>query len=58
MSELEQALEAMAPEEALSALAAAVKSFFAKLGEEARLRFLLDLVGERQGDKLTSTVHL
>ncbi len=58
MNEIQRALKDMDPEEALTALATAVKSLLPNLSEEARLRFLLDLVEERQGDKLSSTVHL
>jgi hypothetical protein len=58
MNKLLQALQSMDPEEALTALAAAMQSLLPSLDEEARLRFLLDLVGERRGDKVSSMVHL
>lgn len=46
------------PEEALAALAQAVKELFSQLGEEARLRFMVDLTGGADEDKVTSMVHL
>jgi hypothetical protein len=58
MNELQKALETLDPEEALAALAAAVQRLLPSLDEAARLRFLLDLLGERQGDKVSSMVHL
>jgi hypothetical protein len=58
MNELQKVLEALDPEEALAALAAAVKGLLSGLDDAARLHFLLDLLGERQGDKVSSMVHL
>jgi len=46
------------PEEALAALAQPVKELFSHLGEEARLRFMVDLTGGADEDKVTSMVHL
>jgi hypothetical protein len=48
----------MDPEEALGEIAAALKTLFAGLDEETRTRFVLDLVGESEGDKVSSLVHL
>jgi len=48
----------MDPEEALAEMAKALRRLFLVLDEEARTRFLLDLVGESQGDKVSSLVHL
>jgi hypothetical protein len=36
----------------------ALKSIFPVLSEEARGKFLLELVGESQEDKVSSLVHL
>ena len=58
MTELQRTLDAREPEEALTVLAEALTTLLPILEEEARLRFLLDLVEERHGDKLTSMVHL
>ncbi len=48
----------MDPEEALSEVSKVLKVLFSSLGEEARSEFLWDLMGESQGDKVTSLVHL
>lgn len=48
----------MEPEEALSQISKILKVLFTTLGEEARSQFLWDLMGESQGDKVTSLVHL
>jgi hypothetical protein len=48
----------MEPEQALAAVGKALKSIFPVLSEESRGRFLLDLVGESQEDKVSSLVHL
>ena len=48
----------MDPEEALAEMAKALRGLFLVLDEETRTRFLLDLVGESQGDKVSSLVHL
>lgn len=55
---LKQAIEAMDPEEALTVMAAAVKQLFLLLGEEARLNFIVNLVGDAGTDKVSSLVHL
>jgi hypothetical protein len=48
----------MEPEQALEEVRKALKSIFPVLSEESRGRFLLDLVGESQEDKVSSLVHL
>ncbi len=48
----------MEPEEALIEVSKLLKVLFANLGEEARSQFLWDLMGESQGDKVSSLVHL
>ena len=58
MDEIMKMVERMDPEEALAEMAKALKRLFLVLDEEARTRFLLDLVGESQGDKVSSLVHL
>jgi hypothetical protein len=56
--QLQHLLDSMDPEEALAALAAAAKKLLPLLGEEARLNFMLRLVGAAGGDKVGSLVHL
>jgi len=58
MEEIMKMVARMDPEEALAEMAKALKRLFLVLDEEARTRFLLDLVGESQGDKVSSLVHL
>ncbi len=58
MEEVMKVVERLDPEEALAEIAKALKKLFLVLDEEARTRFLLDLVGESQGDKVSSMVHL
>jgi hypothetical protein len=58
MADLLNIVNRMDPETALAEIGAAVKSLFAVLSEEARSRFLMDLVGESQDDKVSSLVHL
>jgi len=48
----------MEPEKALDDMGKALKSIFPVLSEEARGKFLLELVGESQEDKVSSLVHL
>ena len=48
----------MDPEEALTEMAKGLKTLFPLLDEEARTRFLMELTGESQGDKVSSLVHL
>jgi hypothetical protein len=55
---LQQVIDALEPEEALAALAVAAKKLLPLLGEEARLKFMMNLLGAAGGDKVTSTVHL
>jgi hypothetical protein len=56
--QLQHLLDSMDPQEALAALAAAAKKLLPLLGEEARLNFMVHLVGAAGGDKVGSLVHL
>jgi len=58
MEEIMKMVARMDPEEALAEMGKALRRLFLVLDEEARTRFLLDLVGESQGDKVSSLVHL
>ncbi len=55
---LQQIIDSMDPEDALAVLAAAVSRLLPVLGEEARLIFVMKLVGAAGGDKVSSLVHL
>jgi hypothetical protein len=58
MKELLKIASGMDPEEALGEMAEALQVIFSALDEEARSRFLWNLMGESQGDKVSSLVHL
>jgi len=58
MEEIVKLVTSMDPKEASAQLAKGLKSLFPLLGEEARTRFIIELVGESQGDKVSSMVHL
>ena len=48
----------MAPQEAASALSLVIKNLFPLLDEDARMRFVMNLVGDSGDDKVSSLVHL
>jgi hypothetical protein len=53
-----QILETMSPKEAASTLGGVLKKVFRYLDDEARLNFIMDVVGEAGEDKVSSMVHL
>jgi predicted fused transcriptional regulator/phosphomethylpyrimidine kinase len=58
MKDIEQLLEQMEPAEALAKLTPVVKKNLAHLDEEARVRFVTDLIGDGGEDKIASMVNL
>jgi len=58
LNKIQQVVDTMDPEEALKAIAGALKNLFSLLGEEAWVNFVIDLAGEPGTDKLSSMVHL
>ena len=56
--QIKKLLKSLDPEEALGVVAAVTKSLFPALGDEARLNFLVNLLGDSGADKVTSMVHL
>ncbi len=58
MNQIQQIMDNMEPEEALTALARAAARLFPLLGEDALLKFVVALVGQAEGDKVASMVHL
>jgi hypothetical protein len=48
----------MDPEDALKEMGPALKTIFPVVSEELRGKFLMELVGESQNDKISSLVHL
>lgn len=57
-SKIAEIVDSMEPEKAAAELARMIKKLFPLLGEEARLDFVMNLVGESGEDKLASMVHL
>jgi len=58
MEKIVDLTQRMDPEKALTEIGKALKSIFPVVSEESRSKFLLDLVGESQDDKVSSLVHL
>ena len=58
MDELLEIIATMDPEEALAKVSRVMETLLADLDEEARERFLVNLLGQSEGDKLSSLVHL
>jgi hypothetical protein len=58
MENIVDMIQRMGPEKALAEIGKALKSIFSAVSEDSRSRFLLDLVGESQQDKVSSLVHL
>ena len=58
MENIVDMIQRMGPEKALAEIGKALKSIFSAVSEDSRGRFLLDLVGESQQDKVSSLVHL
>jgi len=48
----------MEPQEAASALTLVIKDLFPLLEEDARIRFVTDLIGDSGDEKVSSLVHL
>jgi hypothetical protein len=58
MDELFKIVSLMDPEEALAEITKVLERLLADLDDEARERFLMNLIGQSEGDKLSSLVHL
>ena len=55
---IEEIVDSMDPEEAAKEIALVAKKLFPLLREETRLRLVTNLVGDSEGDKVASLVHL
>ncbi len=55
---LQQIVDKLEPEEALKEMAAIIKKLFPLLEEQARLDFVVNLMGDAGSDKISSMVHL
>ncbi|MCF8126388.1 MAG: hypothetical protein K9J51_09230 [Desulfotignum sp.] len=58
MNELFDMVSGMAPEKALSQITEVIERLLADLDYDARQRFLMDLIGQSEGDKVSGMVHL
>lgn len=58
MNDLLEIITRMAPEEALSQITLILERLLADLDKDARERFLMNLIGRSENDKVTSLVHL
>jgi hypothetical protein len=58
LEKLKKITEEMDPETALASMAGLVKDLFPLSGQEAQLKFLMDVIGEAPTDKVASLVHL
>lgn len=58
MDELFEIIFRMSPEEALSKMTQVMGRLLADLDQDARERFLVNLIGRSEGDKVSSLVHL
>ncbi len=55
---LEVIIDQLEPEEALKQMAPLIKRLFPLLEEEKRLKFIMDMMGDSDMDKVSSMVHL
>ncbi len=58
MDELFEIISRMSPEEALSKITPILGRLLADLDKDARERFLMNLIGQSENDKVSSLVHL
>ena len=58
MAGIQPILDHMTPEAALGEIAAALKNLLPAVSEEARLNFVMHLLGGGGDDKVASMVHL
>lgn len=55
---IQELVNNMEPLDAASALSFVIKGLFPLLDEDARIRFVMSLIGDAGDDKVTSLVHL
>jgi hypothetical protein len=58
MGGIQRNIDRMEPREAAAEIADALKQLFPLLDEEDRARFVMNVIGESSGDKISSMVHL
>jgi len=57
VDKIQELVNYLEPQEAASALAIAIKDLFPLLDEDARIKFVMDLIGDSGEDKVSSLVH-
>lgn len=58
MKEIQQILDKMEPEEALHQLVPSIKKIISNLDDEAKVKFVTELMGGSDKDKISSMVNL
>jgi hypothetical protein len=58
MSDLLEIISRMNPEKAMAEITRALEHLLADMDSEARERFLMNLISQSEGDKVSSLVHL
>lgn len=58
MDEIQEIINRIEPEKALTRLGVVLRGLFSQVSEEIRLDFVVDLIGEAGADKVASLVHL
>lgn len=58
MSDIQETIDGMDPEEALAKLSTIIPKLFLLAGAEARNRFVASMIGRSGDDRVSSLVHL
>ena len=58
MDEIQEIINQIGPEKALTRLGVVLRGLFSQVSEELRLDFVVNLIGEAGADKVASLVHL
>ena len=58
MAGIQESIDRMTPEKALTEIGAALKRILPLVTDENRLNFVVNLIGSRGEDKVASMVHL
>lgn len=58
MGGIEKHIDSMEPEDALAAIATAANKLLSQISDEARLDFVVSLIGDSGVDKISSMVNL
>lgn len=58
MDGIEKLIDSIEPEDALTAIATIAKKLLSRMSDEARLDFVVSLIGDSGADKISSMVNL